>query len=207
MPAPIIFWFGCVFVMAKELGESQPGSSGTSGLGTESLQSLIQSAVDKALEAERARTVSAGLTSSGEYTVYRNFSQNVWDDEPRLSRRYRVLCNIFIGWSRARTLLMNSIQYGCHVKCSGEYRFRVKCSSSTVAVSRALAVRLPCQVLQKYLGRVKCSSSTVAVSRALASTVAVSSAPVSTVAVSRALASTVAVSSAPASTVAVSRTA
>ena len=55
--------------MAKEPGESQPGSSGTSGLGTESLQSLIQSAVEKALEAERARTVSAGLTSSGEYTV------------------------------------------------------------------------------------------------------------------------------------------
>ena len=118
--------------MAKELGEGQPGSSGTSGLGTESLQSLIQSAVEKALEAERARTVSAGLTSSGEYTVEIS-PKTFWDDEPRLSRRYfrelRTVCTcIFIVWSRGRTLLMNSIQYGCRVKCSSEFHCHVKCS-------------------------------------------------------------------------------
>ena len=119
MPAPV-FLFGCVFVMAKKLGDSQPGFSDTSGLGTKSLKSLIQSAVEKALEAERARTVSAGLTSSGEYTVEIS-PKTFWDDEPRLSRRYlrklrTVGTCIFIGWSRARTLLMNSIQYGCHVR-------------------------------------------------------------------------------------------
>ena len=76
--------------MAKELGEGQPGSSGTSGLGTESLQSLIQAAVEKALEAERARTVSAGLTSSGEYTVEIS-PKTFWDDEPRLVDNICVL--------------------------------------------------------------------------------------------------------------------
>ncbi|KAL5510349.1 hypothetical protein EMCRGX_G005879 [Ephydatia muelleri] len=73
--------------MAKKLGDSQPGFSDISGLGTKSLKSLIQSAVEKALEAERARTVSAGLTSSGEYTVEMS-PKMFWDDEPRLSRRY-----------------------------------------------------------------------------------------------------------------------
>ena len=47
--------------------ESMPGTSGTSGpLTGESLQVMVQSLVEKALEAERAHSL---ITSSGEYTV------------------------------------------------------------------------------------------------------------------------------------------
>ena len=50
--------------------ESMPGTSGTSGpLTGESLQVMVQSLVEKALEAERAHSLSVGLTSSGECTV------------------------------------------------------------------------------------------------------------------------------------------
>ena len=49
--------------------EAQPGTSVTSGsLTGEGLKVLVQSLVEKALEAKRAQSLSVRLTSSGKYT-------------------------------------------------------------------------------------------------------------------------------------------
>eukprot|EP00731_Ephydatia_muelleri_P014012 Em0007g1322a len=122
--------------MAKKLGDSQPGFSDISGLGTKSLKSLIQSAVEKALEAERARTVSAGLTSSGEYTVEMS-PKTFWDDEPRLSRRYL---------RELRTV----VRLPCQVSTVAVSR----APASTVAVSRAPASTVAVRVMSVHAGAI-----------------------------------------------------